>query len=374
MSTVSEDLAPIADSNQKSQREAPTFLLPRTRFRSKPDSMSLGVNSVISKRFASQLALAALAVTTSCRADGLGDPTTNEPAPAFLRAISDTAVVGIVAARAMVDPTLVVLDAAGQPLSGVLIHFVATAGGLVVPESVISDNSGRATVSWQFGVRAGPQELSATTLGTNTVRFRATTVPALPSLIEPVSGSDQAGVVRTALEKELVARVLDTHGNGVPGVAVMLSVSMGGGQPSFASGETDPLGEVRTVWTLGDSTGSYQLRVSSESLPAAIFYARAVAPVSFVRQRLTANRLHTCALSSMGRAYCWGYNSEGQIGDRTNLNRAAPTAVATSELYRDIAAGWSHTCAVSTQGDVFCWGGNTDGQSDPRRIGTCQRF
>ncbi|CAM3796106.1 hypothetical protein [Deinococcus frigens] len=36
---------------------------------------------------------------------------------------------------------------------------------------------------------------------------------------------------------------------------------------------------------------------------------------------------HSCALTSSGQAYCWGYNGFGQLGDNTTTFRLTPTQV-----------------------------------------------
>ena len=37
---------------------------------------------------------------------------------------------------------------------------------------------------------------------------------------------------------------------------------------------------------------------------------------------------HSCGLAPDGRAYCWGYNVDGQLGDGTRIDRLIPVAVA----------------------------------------------
>jgi hypothetical protein len=45
------------------------------------------------------------------------------------------------------------------------------------------------------------------------------------------------------------------------------------------------------------------------------------------------------------RAYCWGYNENGQIGDGTYYSpRLTPTAVSGGLIFKQVDAGAWHTC------------------------------
>ncbi|HEY2015264.1 MAG TPA: hypothetical protein VGH38_17260, partial [Bryobacteraceae bacterium] len=69
-----------------------------------------------------------------------------------------------------------------------------------------------------------------------------------------------------------------------------------------------------------------------------------------------------CALRADGLVFCWGHNSDGQLGDGSTGDR--PTAAAVHNLTNAVAitAGGSHACAVLADGTARCWGNNTDGQ------------
>jgi alpha-tubulin suppressor-like RCC1 family protein len=83
---------------------------------------------------------------------------------------------------------------------------------------------------------------------------------------------------------------------------------------------------------------------------------------AIVAATLSAGGMHTCGLTWGGRAYCWGGNGFGEIGDGTTERRAVPTPVATSLRFESIATGREFTCAVSRGGGTYCWGRNHRGQ------------
>ena len=79
---------------------------------------------------------------------------------------------------------------------------------------------------------------------------------------------------------------------------------------------------------------------------------------------------HNCKLDSSGQAYCWGYNWYGQIGDgqaygagtASDYRTPSPSAVAGGHAFTAIYAGAWHTCALTTAGQAYCWGYNVHGQ------------
>ena len=77
---------------------------------------------------------------------------------------------------------------------------------------------------------------------------------------------------------------------------------------------------------------------------------------------LTAGNAHTCGMTTGGAAFCWGENKAGQLGDGSSKNSTKPVAVPVSGRFRFISAGGGHTCGLTTTGETLCWGNNAQGQ------------
>jgi hypothetical protein len=71
---------------------------------------------------------------------------------------------------------------------------------------------------------------------------------------------------------------------------------------------------------------------------------------------------HTCAMDSAGRAYCWGDNAVGQLGDGSTTTRSAPAPVGGDLRFTQITTGGDHSCGLTDQGIAYCWGSNAMGQ------------
>ncbi|HJQ21348.1 MAG TPA: hypothetical protein VJ867_13455 [Gemmatimonadaceae bacterium] len=77
---------------------------------------------------------------------------------------------------------------------------------------------------------------------------------------------------------------------------------------------------------------------------------------------ISAGGAHTCALRLDGKAFCWGRNSSGELGDGTLEDRLNPVAVTGGLSFESISSGDTHTCGVTHSGEGYCWGDNVQGQ------------
>lgn len=80
---------------------------------------------------------------------------------------------------------------------------------------------------------------------------------------------------------------------------------------------------------------------------------------------------HNCAVKLDRTVWCWGKNSDGQIGDGTKANAVVPKKVLNIDNASSVTAiGYNHTCATKIDGSAWCWGNNGSGQLGNNQLGT----
>jgi alpha-tubulin suppressor-like RCC1 family protein len=79
---------------------------------------------------------------------------------------------------------------------------------------------------------------------------------------------------------------------------------------------------------------------------------------------------HGCAITLADVTFCWGTNQHGQLGDGTTTNRRAPVKVAGGITFLRVSTGGSHTCGVTSARKAYCWGLNANGQLGNRNSTT----
>ena len=76
---------------------------------------------------------------------------------------------------------------------------------------------------------------------------------------------------------------------------------------------------------------------------------------------ISVDEAHACAVDDTGKAFCWGSDDGGALGNGNGGHSAVPDNVASQgvlagETLVDIETSSYSTCALSDDGDVFCWG------------------
>lgn len=73
----------------------------------------------------------------------------------------------------------------------------------------------------------------------------------------------------------------------------------------------------------------------------------------------------TCGVAASNRGYCWGRDAFGRLGTGRSGIQAVPTEVAPAsngEKWKEIRPFEAHTCGVTTSGKAYCWGFNSSGE------------
>jgi alpha-tubulin suppressor-like RCC1 family protein len=116
------------------------------------------------------------------------------------------------------------------------------------------------------------------------------------------------------------------------------------------------LSQSNAIWCWGDNTDG-QLGNggnASSNVPVTVAGGLQFASVS-------AGYSHTCGLLAGGEAYCWGRNNRGQLGNGTTSSQSAPAAVTGGLRFKNLSAGDFHTCGVTIDNVAYCWGDNEYG-------------
>lgn len=148
----------------------------------------------------------------------------------------------------------------GHPMAGVLVRLAASGtGARVVPDSVVTDESGIARTQWTLGEMPGRQRLTASVAGV-----------AQPLVIdaeaEPVAANTRfafMGEVPRAPARgvvEVAVRTTDSLGRPLADVPVFWSTAQAGVITPTTT-RTDSIGEARATWALGKRSGSQRASV-----------------------------------------------------------------------------------------------------------------
>jgi alpha-tubulin suppressor-like RCC1 family protein len=70
----------------------------------------------------------------------------------------------------------------------------------------------------------------------------------------------------------------------------------------------------------------------------------------------------SCVLHADGTVSCWGFNGQGQLGNGTTVDSPTPVPVSGAAGVIAIAGGEFHFCMIKNDGSVWCWGANYSGQ------------
>ncbi|MFN0181960.1 MAG: hypothetical protein ACKVZ0_24420 [Gemmatimonadales bacterium] len=262
-----------------------------------------------------------------------------------------------------VAPAVRLLDDAANPVSNTQVSFLVVSGGGAVtgaPATTGADGVARIQ-SWTLGATVGLNQLTATS-GALSAAFSATATVGAPAKLTAVDGDAQTSTIGFALAVAPSVKLTDAFDNPVPGVAVSFAVVSGAGTLAAPAPLTNAAGIAQVGgWTLGLAPGPQSVTATRAGVPTVTFTATAV---DFPIASLSLGGFTSCARGQAGVAFCWGDNTDGQLGDSTSGNTAlSPKQVKGGALaFTAIAVGGDHSCGLNTVGAAFCWGNDLSGQ------------
>ena len=68
------------------------------------------------------------------------------------------------------------------------------------------------------------------------------------------------------------------------------------------------------------------------------------------------------AIKTDGTLWCWGINSNGQVGDNTRISRSSPVQIGALTNWSSLGYGSTHCFALKTDGTLWAWGYNGSGR------------
>jgi len=145
-------------------------------------------------------------------------------------------------------------------------------------------------------------------------------------------------------------------------------VSAGNSLTTFASITTGPKGDdvcarmtdstakcwgVNWYGQIGDNT------TTDRTTPTTVLSAAGVTQTNVTS--IVAGNFHVCAIISSSTMKCWGYNSNGQVGNGNLTNQKLPVTISGLSGVSQVDLGSGHSCAY-TASTTYCWGLNSKGE------------
>jgi alpha-tubulin suppressor-like RCC1 family protein len=275
---------------------------------------------------------------------------------------------GQILAALPVNPSVLVVDSLGKPRPGVPVTFSVGSNGQIAASVVSTGADGTASPgAWTLGEVPGPQTLTAK-VGLASVTFKATATgtPVHYTPAKVIAGAfatcaiEADGSVSCFGEEPKVGDS-STVNKSVPTptktTAKFTSVAASMANPSHFCGISTDQGIY--CWGLNSITDTLPTpRSFNDPAPSRV-------PGTIAFSQAAPGGAHNCALSVDQKAFCWGSNSSGQLGDPAlafTTPRYPPAAVSGGFKFSALTSGAVHSCGLATDGSVFCWGSNGNGQ------------
>lgn len=128
-----------------------------------------------------------------------------------------------------------------------------------------------------------------------------------------------------------------------------------GGRASCAVADTGSL------YCWGDN--SEGLAAQDDAYDSPDVLAPKPAALSLAVRQVSVGQGHACAVAISGALYCWGRNTDSQLGlGPSPIQLRVPTPADPEARYHHVAAGQQHTCGIRSDGTLYCWGRELSGR------------
>jgi hypothetical protein len=174
------------------------------------------------------------------------------------------------------------------------------------------------------------------------------------------AGSEQSGQVGDTLPVPIAVRVTNSAGVPQPDISVTWSTSEYYGAIIPAEGVTDADGVARSRWVLG--IGGDQAATATVGSEALVVTFHATESPAFRAVALMHGDpdTHMCALDAQQRAWCWGINKHGELGNASVPLGTDPTEtpvlVAGHHQFSSLIGSNGISCGLDTSHQLWCWG------------------
>jgi alpha-tubulin suppressor-like RCC1 family protein len=245
-------------------------------------------------------------------------------------------------------PVVRINDQFGNPLAGIQVTFETTGPGSTTIEhaSAVTDGDGLAsTGAWTVGAERGTYTVTARIAEIDTPLSFTARVNEPFAVSSMAAGPDVTCAITpvgaTYCWGDRFASPVRIHGD-----EHFVSLTVGSG---FACG----LIQSGDAYCWGRSVGGDTNDANQSSIISGV-PTRVDSSIAF--SAISAGGTLVCGLGLDRRAYCWGQNAYGQLGDSSTVGRAYPMPVWGDQTFVSLAAGYAHACGVTASGETYCWG------------------
>jgi hypothetical protein len=250
-----------------------------------------------------------------------------------------------------------VLDAAGQPIAGVNVHFSVQSGDIVAPTDQVTAADGTVTVPVKLGSIGGPAVLAASVVGAAVppalLHVTVSPQPASPSIALSASSAPFSGTQGGPDPQPQMINVSNAGGGVLSGLSA--TVNYQSGQPngwlSASLSKTTAPATLTLVPTLGSlSAGTHEATVSISSTAGGIANSPQTVSVSLTLR--TGASAPTIALSSASISFVASAGGSSPVPQNvsiTNSGTGTLSGLSASLTYQGgQASGWLAAALSST--------------------------